>query len=48
MFCMVSGAIANTILDPIFIFVCDWGVVGAALATVIGQLLSFVLAVGYL
>ena len=48
MLCMLSGAIANTILDPIFIFVCDWGVVGAALATVIGQLLSFVLAVGYL
>ena len=48
MLCIVSGAIANTILDPIFIFVCDWGVVGAALATVIGQLLSFVLAVGYL
>ena len=48
MICMVSGAIANTILDPIFIFVCKWGVFGAALATVIGQLLSFVLAVIYL
>ncbi len=48
MLCMVSGAIANTILDPIFIFVCGWGVFGAALATVIGQILSFVLAVGYL
>ena len=48
MFCMVSGAIANTILDPIFIFVCDWGILGAALATVIGQILSFALAVSYL
>ena len=48
MLCMVSGAIANTILDPIFIFVCDWGVFGAALATVLGQILSFVLAVRYL
>lgn len=48
MFCMVSGAIANTILDPIFIFVCDWGIFGAALATVIGQILSFALAVSYL
>lgn len=48
MLCMVSGAIANTILDPIFIFVCDWGVFGAALATVIGQILSFALAVSYL
>lgn len=48
MLCMVSGAIANTILDPIFIFVCNWGIFGAALATVIGQILSFVLAVAYL
>lgn len=48
MLCMVSGAVANTILDPIFIFSCNWGVFGAALATVIGQLLSFALAVAYL
>lgn len=48
MFCMVSGAVINTILDPIFIFICNWGILGAALATVIGQLLSFVLAVSYL
>lgn len=48
MFCIVSGAVANTILDPIFIFLCDWGVFGAALATIIGQILSFALAVGYL
>lgn len=45
---MVSGAIANMILDPIFIFICKWSVFGAALATVIGQILSFALAVGYL
>ena len=37
MVCMVVGAIINTILDPIFIFVCDWGIAGAAWATVIGQ-----------
>ena len=48
MLCMVSGAIANMILDPIFIFLCDWGVFGAALATVFGQILSFALAVNYL
>ena len=48
MLCMVSGAAANTILDPIFIFACNWGVFGAALATVLGQLLSFALAVRYL
>ena len=48
MLCMVAGAIVNTILDPIFIFVLDWGVFGAALATILGQLLSFFLALRYL
>lgn len=48
MVCMIAGAIINTILDPIFIFVCHWGVFGAALATILGQILSFLLAVGYL
>lgn len=48
MICMVIGAIANTILDPLFIFVFQWGVMGAALATVIGQVLSFMLAIRYL
>lgn len=38
---MVAGAVTNTILDPIFIFVFGWGVQGAALATIIGQGLSF-------
>ena len=31
MFCMVAGAIVNTILDPLFIFVFHWGIFGAAL-----------------
>lgn len=48
MICMVAGAIANTILDPIFIFVFELGVFGAALATILGQILSFLLAVRYL
>lgn len=48
MLCMVSGAVANTILDPIFIFICNLGIFGAALATVIGQILSFALAMVYL
>ena len=48
MLCMVSGTIANTILDPIFSFVGNVGIFGAALATVIGQILSFILAVAYL
>ena len=33
MTCMLLGAVINTILDPIFIFVCHWGVAGAAWAT---------------
>ena len=45
--CMLVGAVINTILDPIFIFVFHQGVAGAALATVIGQFFSFLLAVRY-
>lgn len=48
MTCMLLGAVINTILDPIFIFVCRWGVAGAAWATVIGQAASFLMAVNYL
>lgn len=40
---IVSGAVLNIILDPIFIFKCNMGITGAALATVIGQLLGFFL-----
>ena len=40
---IVSGAILNVVLDPLFIFVCDMGVAGAALATVISQVCSFTL-----
>ena len=47
MTCMRVGAVINTILDPIFIFVFHQGVAGAALATVIGQFFSFLLAVRY-
>ncbi len=47
MFFNLSGAIVNAILDPIFIFGLDMGMAGAAWATVIGQLLSFSLAVHY-
>ena len=48
MLCMVAGAVVNTILDPIFIFCLHWGVAGAALATILGQILSFGLALRYL
>ena len=50
-FAMVStltGAVANLILDPIFIFTFHWGMMGAAVATVIGQILTAVLSIWYL
>ena len=50
-FAMVStlvGAVINIILDPIFIFVFKWGMMGAAAATVIGQIATAVLAIWYL
>ena len=43
-----TGLILNIILDPIFIFGFRWGMMGAAVATVIGQLVTAVLAVWYL
>ena len=45
---MVIGAILNTILDPIFIFIFKWGVTGAALATIMSQILTFILNLVYL
>ncbi len=48
MISMVSGAILNIILDPIFIFVFKMGVEGAAIATVISQVLTFTLNIIYL
>lgn len=48
MTCMLVGAVINTILDPIFIFTLDMGVAGAAIATVIGQFVSFLMAVNYI
>lgn len=45
---MVIGALLNTVLDPIFIFILKWGVKGAALATIISQTLTFILNVLYL
>ena len=44
---MLTGAIVNIILDPVFIFGLRWGMKGAALATVIGQTVSFVISVIY-
>ena len=45
---LVVGAILNVILDPIFIFTFDMGVKGGALATIIGQFVSFIIAILYL
>ena len=50
-FAMIStlaGAVINIILDPIFIFLFRWGMMGAAVATVIGQVATAILAIWYL
>lgn len=47
MACMLTGAIINTILDPLFIFGFHWGIKGAAWATVIGQVISGFLVILY-
>ena len=44
----LAGAVVNIILDPIFIFVFKWGMMGAALATILGQILTAALAIWYL
>lgn len=40
---IISGAVLNCLLDPLFIFVFNWGVAGAAAATVVGQCVSLAL-----
>lgn len=44
---MLTGAVINIILDPVFIFLLKWGIAGAAWATVIGQVASFGLCAVY-
>ena len=48
MFATIVGAISNIILDPIFIFVFKMSVKGAAIATIIGQILTFIISIYYL
>lgn len=48
MLCVLTGAIINTILDPVFIFGLNMGIAGAAWATIIGQIASAFLAAYYL
>ena len=48
MIATLGGALLNIILDPVFIFVCKWGMMGAAVATVAGQILTALLSIWYL
>lgn len=48
MICNLSGAIINTILDAVFVFVFDMGMAGAAYATIIGQIFSGLLVINYM
>ena len=47
MLCMLVGAVVNIILDPVFIFLLDMGMAGAAWATVIGQASTFIVTLIY-
>ena len=48
MISMVSGAVLNMILDPLFIFVFKMGIRGAALATAISQLVTLIVGITYI
>lgn len=47
MICNLTGAVINTVLDAVFVFGMDWGMKGAAAATVIGQVISSLIAFWY-
>lgn len=48
MICNLSGAIINTVLDALFVLGFEWGMAGAAYATVIGQIFSAILVICYM
>lgn len=48
MIATLTGALLNIILDPVFIFCFHWGMMGAAVATVAGQIVTSVLSIWYL
>ena len=48
MICNLSGAVINTVLDALFVIVFDWGMKGAALATIIGQIISALIVIVYM
>lgn len=47
MYSMLVGAVLNTVLDPLYIFVFHWGVKGAAIATITSQIISAVILTYY-
>lgn len=47
MISMIAGAILNTILDPLYIFVFHWGVTGAAIATITSQIIGALILLFY-
>ncbi|MDR2519615.1 MAG: MATE family efflux transporter [Eubacteriaceae bacterium] len=44
---MITGSVINIILDPIFIFLFGWGIMGAAVATTIGNICGFAMNLSY-
>lgn len=48
MICNLIGAVINTILDALFVFTLNWGMAGAAWATIIGQIVSGLMVIHYL
>ena len=44
----VSGALVNIVLDPLFIYAFHWGMMGAAVATILGQILTAALSLYYI
>ncbi len=48
MYCNLLGAVINTILDWLFVFEFSWGMAGAGLATIIGQIIAALLVINYL
>ncbi len=48
MISMIVGCVLNVILDAVFVLGCGWGMAGAAIATILGQIVSFLIAMWYL
>ena len=47
MICNITGAVINIIFDALFVLVFDWGMKGAAAATVLGQIISAIIVIVY-